>query len=160
MNGSGCTAAGEQDHRRTDTATESRVRNKVRVVAALIAVAGALWFGYHVWELASRTFVTAKVEGTVTEEGKCRRPSGRYQDCLQSKIIVSFVPAGATAPVQAEVLIPRKGVTLAPGDPIYVGYRAADPKNIELPDLSGLLRTPLGVLLTALFILGLERLTR
>lgn len=82
---------------------------------------------------------------------------------MQSRAVVLFdrpAAEGSAAPVRAEILIPEKKVSLAPGDSIMVGYREQNPHDVILPDVRAFATVPLGILFTSLMLLGLERLTR
>ncbi len=159
MNGSGCTADGGPGLKPSEAVTERQVRRWLRRAAFVFALIGAAWCAATVWEMASRNYVSASIEGILPQDGRCRRPSGRYQDCLQSKLILAFSDQ-AGAPQRGEVLIPERGVTLKPGDRIQIGYRKDNPSDLEIPDVAAALQTPLGMFFTAVFLLGLERLTR
>jgi hypothetical protein len=164
MNGSGCTVVGEPAQRETPSGlSEAKVRTWIRRVALPAAVVGTVWLLVSGISFFSRTFVTAKVEGIIPQSGECRRPSGRYQNCMQSRAVVLFdrrAAEGSAAPVRAEILIPEKKVSLAPGDSIMVGYREQNPHDVILPDVRAFATVPLGILFTSLMLLGLERLTR
>ncbi|NDC36763.1 MAG: hypothetical protein EBZ48_01790 [Proteobacteria bacterium] len=109
----------------------------------------------------SREFVSARVEGIIPQSGECRRPSGRYQHCTQSRAVVVFQTKGPEAGERrGEIFIPEKKITLQPGDSVLVAYRGSDPQDLIFPDVRSVATVPLGIFFTALILLGLERLTR
>lgn len=129
--------------------------------ASIAAVCGLIWLAVTGTSFFTRTFVSAKVEGIIPQSGECRRPSGRYQSCVQSRAVVVFeTQAGTAESTRAEILIPEKKVSLAPGDTVLVAYRGGNPQDVILPDVRAFATVPLGLLFTSLMLLGLERLTR
>jgi hypothetical protein len=171
MNGSGCIVAGEPALNEVGSPTEARVRRIVKKIAGGFLAIGAVWLAIVAYSFSTREFVTATVEGIIPQSGECRRPSGRYQDCVQSRAVVNFSIAAPTAgsnrgasagpnTVKAEIFIPARGVTLKAGDSVNVGYDPANPQDVILPNLRSVATAPLGLFLTALLVLGMERLTR